>query len=129
MDIFYRFANASLTLRTVERLAQLQFVTDMQVTIVHQPDGWILRLELDHMVCPLDILDLRSFLSELGEVYEPKGPLKVAFWGLDVGESPISVMRQQQVAIVSYGLPNRIDIEEFCKEFIAGLGYCPATLV
>ena len=129
MDIVYRFANASLTLRVIEHLSQLPFVTDLKVTVVHRLDGWVLRLELDHLVCPRDILNLRSFLSELGEVYKPEGSLKVAFWGLDVGESPVAVMQKQQVAIVSYGGPNRIEIEEFCKQFISGLGYCPATLV
>ena len=129
MDIVYRFANASLTLRIVERLAQLRFVAHVRATVIHQLDGWILRLELDHSVCPRDILDLRALLSEFGDAYCPQGPLKVALWGLDVGESPITVMRRQQVAIVSYGEANRSDIEAFCKQFISGLGYCPATLV
>ena len=129
MDILYRFANASLTLRVVEHLTQLRFVADVTVTIVHQLDGWVLRLELDHLVCPRDILDLRALLSEFGEAFKPQGTLKVALWRLDIGESPVTVMRRQQVAIVSYGQPNRSDIEEVCKQFISGLGYCPATLV
>jgi hypothetical protein len=72
--------------------------------------------------------DFRAFMSELGIPYEPNIRIKMALWGLETGQSPLSVMRRYQVAVVSHGQPNREDIEAFRTQFVQGLGYCPEAL-
>ncbi len=52
----------------------------------------------------------------------------MAFWALETGQSPVAVMRRYQVAVVSYGKPDRKEIEAFRNQFVMGLGYCPETL-
>jgi hypothetical protein len=52
----------------------------------------------------------------------------MALWGLETGQTPVEVMRRYQVAIVSHGQPDRLEIEEFRQQFVQGLGYCPETL-
>jgi hypothetical protein len=52
----------------------------------------------------------------------------MALWGLQIGQSPVEVMRRYQVAVVSHGKPDREDIEAFRRQFVMGLGYCPETL-
>ncbi|MGF1534863.1 MAG: hypothetical protein ACFB4J_00065, partial [Elainellaceae cyanobacterium] len=72
--------------------------------------------------------DFRAFLNEVGIPHTPDVRLKMTFWGLETGQSPVDVMRRYQVAIVSHGSPNSTEIEAFRVEFVRGLGYCPETL-
>jgi hypothetical protein len=128
MEYLYRFANASLTLRAIERLSFAWRSSIQFVTVVHQLDGWVLRLKLLSPLISKSHLDLQAFLLELGTPYLPSPQLKVVLWSLELGQSPISVMERHQVAVISHGRPDSAEIEEFCKQFIAGLGYCPTTL-
>jgi hypothetical protein len=54
--------------------------------------------------------------------------LQMALWSLETGQSPLSVMRRYQVAVVCHGIPDRKEIEAFRQQFVKGLGYCPETL-
>ncbi len=67
-------------------------------------------------------------MQELGVPYEPDMRILMALWGLETGQSPLSVMRRYQVAVVSHGIPNREDVESFRTQFVRGLGYCPEAL-
>jgi len=128
MEYIYYLANASLTLRVVEHLHATLWLSVRFMTVIHQIDGWVIKVKLN---APLDAhLDgnFRAFLSELGIPYEPDIRVRMALWGLETGQSPIEVMRRYQVAVVSHGTPDRSDIEEFRKQFVQGLGYCPETL-
>jgi hypothetical protein len=69
-----------------------------------------------------------AYMSELGIPYQPNIRIQMALWGLETGQSPLSVMRRYQVAVVSHGAPNREDIETFRTQFVKGLGYCPEAL-
>lgn len=96
--------------------------------MIHQIDGWVVKVKLNS---PLDAQqdgDLRAFLNELGIVYDPPMRVNMALWSLEAGQSPIDVMRRYQVAIVSHGSPQREEIEAFRQQFVRGLGYCPETL-
>ncbi len=128
MEYLYRFANASLTLRAIERVSTAWRSSLQFVTVLHQIDGWILRIKLFSPLMSKSNLDLQALLLELGSPYLPSPQLKVVLWSLELGQSPISVMERHQVAVISHGRPDKEEVEEFCKQFIAGLGYCPATL-
>jgi hypothetical protein len=127
-DYIYYLANASLTLRVVQYLHTTPWLPVRFMTVIHQIDGWVVKVKLES---PLDDQadgDFRAFLNELGIPYEPVIRVRMALWGLETGQSPVEVMRRYQVAVVSHGHPDRDEIEEFRKQFVQGLGYCPETL-
>ncbi|MGB3614130.1 MAG: hypothetical protein WBA10_10075 [Elainellaceae cyanobacterium] len=127
MDYTYRLANASLTLRIVEHLNRAQLPVRF-MTVIHQIDGWLIKIKLTHPLSPQKDGDVHAFLNEIGIPYTPDVRLKMTFWGLETGQSPVDVMRRYQVAIVSHGAPDSAEIEAFRMEFVKGLGYCPETL-
>ncbi|HEY9700501.1 MAG TPA: hypothetical protein V6D10_24815 [Trichocoleus sp.] len=128
MDYIYYLANASLTLRVVEYLHAMPWLPVRFITVIHQIDGWVVKVKLSRALDPQEDGDFRSFLNELGIPYEPEIRVRMALWGLETGQSPVEVMRRYQVAVVSHGSPDRREIEEFRKQFVQGLGYCPETL-
>jgi hypothetical protein len=127
MDYLYYLANTSLTLRVVEHLfgkgLPVQFLT-----VIHQIDGWIVRIKLNEYLEPHEHGNFQAFMNELGVPYSPDIRVQMALWGLETGQSPVDVMQRYQVAVVSHGIPDREEIEEFRKQFVRGLGYCPETL-
>jgi hypothetical protein len=98
------------------------------MTVIHQIDGWVIKIKLHRPLDPREDGDFRAFLNELGIPYEPEIRVRMALWGLETGQSPVEVMRRYQVAIVSHGSPDHREIEEFRRQFVQGLGYCPETL-
>jgi hypothetical protein len=128
MEYIYYLANATLTLRIVEHLYRKPQIPISFVSVIHQIEGWIVKIK---MASPLNLQqdgDFRAFLNELGIPYEPPMRINMALWDLESGESPINVMRRYQVSIVSHGSPEREEIEAFREQFVQGLGYCPETL-
>ncbi|RDH51909.1 hypothetical protein CBF18_03655, partial [Mastigocladus laminosus WC112] len=97
-------------------------------TVIHQIDGWVVRVKLRKQVSPQEDGDIRAFLNELGISYEPPMRVQMALWSLEAGQCPVDVMRRYQVAIVSHGSPEKEEIEAFRQQFVRGLGYCPETL-
>ncbi len=128
MDYLYYLANASLTVRVVEFLhARTQLPLGF-MTVIHRLDGWVVRVKFSQPIDARQDGDFRSFLNELGIPYDPNVRVKMALWGLENGQSPVEVMQQYQIAVVSHGRPDRIEIEAFREQFVQGLGYCPETL-
>jgi hypothetical protein len=128
MDYLYFLANATLTLRVTEYLRQMVHLPTSALTVIHQINGWIVKVKFDHPLTPQQHGDFRAFMSELGIPYQPEMRLQMVFWSLETGQSPLDVMRRYQVAIVSHGMPDISDIEAFRQQFTRGLGYCPETL-
>jgi hypothetical protein len=128
MEYLYYLANASLTLRVVEHFHSMPWLPVRFITVIHQIDGWVVKIKLSRSLDPQEDGDFRAFLNELGIPYEPEIRVRMALWGLETGQSPVEVMRRYQVAVVSHGKPEREEIEEFRKQFVQGLGYCPETL-
>ncbi|MGJ3252002.1 MAG: hypothetical protein ACFE0J_12845 [Elainellaceae cyanobacterium] len=128
MEYTYYLANASLTLRVVEFLHSTLWLPVRFMTVIHQIDGWVIKIKLNRQLGIQQDGDLRAFLNELGIPYEPEIRVRMAFWGLETGQSPVDVMRRYQVAVVSHGAPDSEEIEAFRKQFVQGLGYCPETL-
>lgn len=128
MEYIYYLANASLTLRIVEHLHSTPQIPVAFVTVIHQIDGWIVKVKMNSPINSQLDGDFRAFLNELGISYEPPMRVNMALWSLEAGQSPVDVMRRYQVAIVSHGSPQREEIEAFRQQFVRGLGYCPETL-
>ena len=128
MEYLYFLANTSLCLRVVEYLNSLHQLPLQFMTVIHQIDGWVVKIKMSHDLSPQQNGDFRAFMDELGIPYDPDIRVRMALWGLETGQSPLSVMRRYQVAVVSHGQPNQDEIEAFRTQFVKGLGYCPETL-
>ncbi|MDY6803567.1 MAG: hypothetical protein SXA11_07135 [Cyanobacteriota bacterium] len=128
MEYLYFLGNTSLTLRTIEYLRANQQLPLQFITVIHQIDGWVVKIKMNQYLSPRQHGDFRAFMNELGIPYEPDIRVRMALWGLETGQSPLSVMRRYQVAVVCHGQPNKEEIEAFRKQFVKGLGYCPETL-
>jgi hypothetical protein len=98
------------------------------LTVIHQIDGWIIRVKMGRTLEPQQHGDFKAYMNELGIPCEPAIRVQMALWGLETGQSPLDVMHRYQVAVVSHGSPDREEIEEFRNQFVKGLGYCPETL-
>lgn len=128
MDYLYFLANASLTLRTINYLRMMKHARNASITVIHQIDGWIVKVKFPQSLTPELHGDFRAFMSELGITYDPEMRLQMVFWSLETGQSPVDVMRRYQVAVVAHGMPDTKEIEAFRQQFTKGLGYCPETL-
>ncbi|MBF2001510.1 MAG: hypothetical protein IGS50_08035 [Synechococcales cyanobacterium C42_A2020_086] len=128
MEYMYYLATASLTLRVVEHVQAMPWLPVRFITVIHQIDGWVVRIKLCRSLDAQEDGDLRAFLNEMGIPYQPEIRVQMALWGLETGQTPVDVMRRYQVAVVSHGHPDRTEIEEFRRQFVRGLGYCPETL-
>ncbi|WP_422110754.1 hypothetical protein [Candidatus Synechococcus calcipolaris] len=128
MDYIYHLSNASLTLRVVQFLHEYAKLPVQFVTVIHQVDGWVVRVKMLSPLTDQQAGNFSAFLNELGFAYIPGISLKMALWALETGQPIVEVMRRYQVAIVAHGCPDFEDIEAFRKQFIQGLGYCPETL-
>ncbi|VXD22353.1 conserved hypothetical protein [Planktothrix serta PCC 8927] len=128
MEYLYYLANTSLTLRVIDFLRSNHSLPVQFITVIHQIDGWIVKIKMRQYLTPQEHGDFRAFMHELGIPYEPDMRILMALWGLETGQSPLSVMRRYQVAVVSHGIPNREDVESFKTQFVRGLGYCPEAL-
>ncbi len=128
MDYLYFLANASLSLRVVEYLHSMPQLPVQFMTVIHQIDGWVIKVKMNSPLTPQQHGDFRAFMNELGIPYIPGIRLQMALWSLETGQSPLEVMRRYKMAVVSHGSPDKSDIEAFRQQFTMGLGYCPETL-
>ncbi|OCR00443.1 hypothetical protein BCD67_13120 [Oscillatoriales cyanobacterium USR001] len=128
MEYLYYIANTSLTLRVVDYLRTRRDLPVQFITVIHQIDGWVVKVKMSQYLTPQAHGDFRAFMNELGIPYQPEIRLQMALWSLETGQSPLSVMRRYQVAVVCHGSPDRQEIEAFRQQFVKGLGYCPETL-
>ena len=128
MEYLYYLANATLTLRIVEHLHHRPQMPVSFVSVIHQIDGWVVKIKMSSPLNSQQDGDFSAFLHELGIPYEHSMRVNMALWNLEAGQSPIDVMRRYQVAVVAHGSPEREEIEAFRHQFVQGLGYCPETL-
>lgn len=128
MEYLYYVANASLTLRIAEYLHSACHLPVSFMSVIHQIDGWVIRVKMSQRLEQPHESNFRAFMNELGIPYTPGIRLQMALWSLENGQSPVDVMRRYQVAVVSHGQPDQSEIEEFRRQFVKGLGYCPETL-
>lgn len=124
----YFLANASLTLRVIRHLAVMPHLQDVCVTVIHQINGWVIRIKIPRFLSKKQAGDFQAFLSELGIPYQYGLRMEMAFSSLDMGDSPLNVMGKYKIAIVSHGHPNIGELENFREQISQGLGYRPETL-
>jgi hypothetical protein len=82
MDYLYFLANASLTLRVVEYLHSMPQLPVQFMTVIHQIDGWVIKVKLNRPLTPHQHGDFRAFMNELGIPYDPEIRLQMALWSL-----------------------------------------------
>lgn len=128
MEYVYFLSNASLILRVISYFETMTFLGSASLTVIHQINGWVIRIKTPMVLLSQEDGNIKAFLSELGRQYNPSVRLDMLFRSLDIGDSPVKVMRDYRVAIVSHGKPDLNRIEIFRQEFSRGLGYQPETL-
>lgn len=129
MEFLYCFANASLTQRILDYLLRQMRSHVNSVTVLFLNDRWVIRLKSDLGFEAERYNDCWAFLSEHGFPYHPPEAITLVFKVLDAGGAPTQVMNRFHVAIVSHGTPNPEEVSRFQEQFVAGLGYCPQSLV
>ena len=128
MDYVYFLGNASLCLRVIEYLRHTKELSSCSLTVIHQINGWILRVRFAVLLTPCQHGNFTALMQELGVACNLEPRIGMVLWDLDAKQSPVEVMRRYQVAIVSHGEPDRTEIDAFRDQFTRGLGYCPETL-
>lgn len=129
MEFLYCFANVSLTQRVLDYLLrQIQSHLEF-VTVIFLNDRWVVRLKVDVLSEAKLCDDCCAFLNENGIPYHPPTTMFLAFKDLDAGRALTQVMNRYHIAIVSHGAPDPEEIVCFQEQFVAGLGYCPQSLV
>lgn len=121
MEYLYYFENASLTLRIFEYLYSKHQMPAAKVTVIHQIDGWLVRVKIYSTLNSQQDEDLRAFLNELGIPEKPSRRLNMVFLSLEAGHSPIDIMRRYQVVVVVHSSPVRQEIEAFRQLFVPGV--------
>lgn len=129
MEYLYYMENASLTLRVIEYLKSMTWLPLKFLTVIHEIDGWIIKIKLNRRLSRKQDANFRAFLNELGNPYVPEITVQLAMFALECGKSVLYVIAHYQVAIVSHGCPSSAEIEEFCSQFVRDLGYCPQTFL
>ena len=129
MDELFILKNASLVLRLVHHLTDNVSIPLDFLTVIYEDSNWIIRVK-SLQPFPRDReKDLEAFLWEIGAPCAPNSVLSQALLDLELGRSPVDVMKQFRVVVVSHGLPSAIEVEIFRRDLISRLGYCPCTLV
>ena len=129
MEFLYCFANASLTQRVLDYLLRQMRSHINCVTVIFLSDRWIIRLKLAPGLEAERCNDCWAFLNEHGVPYHSPTAITLAFKDLDAGSALTQVMNRRHVAIVCHGTPNPEEVGSFQEQFVAGLGYCPQSLV
>lgn len=128
MDYLYSLSNATLVLRAIKHLRSSSHLPTRFVTVLHQLNGWVLRVQPALGWTTQAEGDFHAFLHELGVPYSPSVRVRNVLEALEDGHSPVEVMGRYQVAVIAHGDPELTEIEAFREQFIQGLGYCPETL-
>lgn len=124
----YSLTNASLTLRVIEHLRDYYQAELTSVAVINTIDSWLVKINLVNSVAPESIKNLQAFLNEMGVPYQPSPIITIALSQLEMGESPVKIMNRYRVAIVTYGKPEKEEIEIFREQIVERLGYCPQNM-
>ncbi|MEM8612890.1 MAG: hypothetical protein AAGF93_12800 [Cyanobacteria bacterium P01_H01_bin.105] len=129
MQYLYSFANVSLILRVIDRLSKMIGLSLESLTVIYLVDRWVMRIKLRSALSAAAERDLIAFLMENGMIHYPSMHLSATLKALDQGKTPTQVMNEYQVVVVSHGVPDPMELHEFCARFVEGLGYYPPSLV
>ncbi|MEA5465816.1 hypothetical protein [Leptothoe sp. PORK10 BA2] len=129
MQYLYSFANVSLTLRVMDRLSSMSNLPLQSLTVIYLVDRWVMHLSFRNSLGSAAEGDLLAFLNENGMPHTPSKQLITTLQALSQGQTPTQVMNKHQVVVVSHGVPDPRELQEFCARFVEGLGYYPPSLV
>ncbi|TVQ09088.1 MAG: hypothetical protein EA368_10210 [Leptolyngbya sp. DLM2.Bin27] len=129
MEFLYCFANTSLTQRVLDYLLRQMKLQVDAVTVIFLNDCWVVQLKLDLAADAEHWANCWAVLNENGIPYQPTTAVALALRDLRAGCSPIEVMNRHHLSIVSHGQPQPDAVDCFQEIFVAGLGYCPPSLI
>jgi len=115
MEYLYYFENASLTLRIFEYLYS-KHQMPAKVTVIHQIDGWLVRVKIYSTLNSQQDEDLQAFLN--GGIPEKTIKAPKYFLSLEAGHSPIDIMRRYQVVVVVHSSPVRQELKRSGNFFV-----------
>lgn len=128
MDYLYQLGKASLVLRVVHYLRSDDAPSIQFMTVLHQLEGWIVRIKPESNWSLKAQVDFQFFMGELGVVYRPTERIERVLNELEGGTPAVEVMKRYHIPVIDHGPPQIHEIEVFREQFIQGLGYCPETL-
>ena len=132
IDWYYYFGKAGYVLKIIHSLQSLQQCHGLNIqfmTILHQPQGWIIRIRPNQSWPIQSILDFQALLNEFGFTYKPNQHFRQIFDALEKGESLMDVMSRYCISAINHGQPRTDEILMFREKVIEGLGYCPDALM
>jgi hypothetical protein len=124
----YSFANFSLTLRIVEYLRNYYQPILQSVVVINLVNGWLIKINLKNYISLESAKNFQAILDEMGIPFEPPPHIAKALTRLEAGDSPTEIMNRYQVVIITYGKPEKEEIELFRQEIVERLGYCPQNM-
>ncbi len=128
MEYLYFFANASLTLEAIDYLIKRDHLPLDYVTVVHSPEGWLIRMKFDGCIEPKLEADFLAVMNEFGHPYEASMPMVIALEGIDTGQTTEEILHRHLISVIAHGKPDRKNIEVFQQEFVQGASICPKSL-
>ena len=127
-EYLYSFSNASSTLRVIEHLRNQYQSKLNSVAVINLIDCWLLKIKFQEWITIDVAKNLQAFLTEMGICHQPSLRVTKALAELDAGKSPTKIMNQYHVVIVTYGQPEKEEIEIFREQIVDKLGYCPQNM-
>lgn len=125
----YSFPNATLTLKVIEYLSDRYQIELKSVAVINLIDCWLVKIHLQDSIGINLVKNLQAVLQELGFPYQPSPLLKRALTELENGVSPIKIMNQYRIVIVTSGKPDKTEIELFREQIVERLGYYPQNMI
>lgn len=129
MNFVYCFSNISLTQRVLLYLEKTLKRSVESVTVIFLNDFWVVRIKLKATIDAGLLAHCRAVLNENGFPYQLSPQLEPVIQSLDAGCDALAAMNKHRIAIISHGHPTTEELEHFRAQFLAGLGYCPSSLV
>ncbi|MCM1984568.1 hypothetical protein [Lyngbya confervoides] len=127
MDYLYHLGKLSLVLRVIYHLKHHALPIRF-ITVLHQLDGWVVRIKTGLLWDQGSLDNLQAFLLEVGVPYRPSSTMISLLESLEQGQSPTMVMNRYHIPVIVHGKPDAEEIHVFEAELIQGLGYRPETL-
>jgi hypothetical protein len=124
----YCFANFSLTLKIIEYLRHYYQTILQSVAVINLVNGWLIKINLKSYISLESAKNLQAILDEMGIPFEPPPQIAKALTRLEAGDSPTEIMNRYQIVIVTYGKPEKEEIELFRQAILERLGYCPQNM-
>ena len=125
MDELFALDNGSLVLRLIQYLTQQTAVRLEFVSVIYQHDYWVVRIKNKPFCSRAQEKNMEAVLWELGEPLFPDTNLYQVLTELQIGRSPVAIMQDYTLSIVSHGQPNELEVELFRRNVSSKLGFHP----